>query len=125
MKRISCIDALNSAVIRTEEVLFKPFDFVKWIVFGFSAWLAFMGETIGKGINFMPLNFGDIFKPFLHQRTETSQGIQKNIVSDLLSSISLPPYMQENSFSNIFSLRTFIIITILAAVLLGATVILV
>lgn len=124
MNRISCMDALNRAITKTEEVLFKPFDFVKWIVFGFSAWLAFMGETIGKGIEFMPVNFGDIFNVFLHKPSESSsQGIQKNIASEFLSSIS-PPHITGSSLNNIFSIKTFIIIMLLTGLIFAAVVIL-
>jgi hypothetical protein len=47
---ISVIDAVGAAFGRTKRVLFQPFDFGKWFVLGFCAWLAYLGE--GGGFRF-------------------------------------------------------------------------
>lgn len=48
---ISFVDPLSSAVERMRRMLFQPFDFVKWLVLGFSAWLAgLMSGTSGSGV---------------------------------------------------------------------------
>jgi hypothetical protein len=43
--RISVVDPVSTAIDHTKLVLFSPFDLEKWLVLGFSAWLAFLGET--------------------------------------------------------------------------------
>jgi hypothetical protein len=49
--RISVIDALSQAVEWTRTVLFRPFDLEKWIVLGFCAFLAMLGENGGGSFN--------------------------------------------------------------------------
>jgi hypothetical protein len=44
---ISVIDPLSRAILWSREVLFRPFDPVKWLVLGFCAWLAMLGEGGG------------------------------------------------------------------------------
>ena len=39
--RVSVIEPVGDALRKTTEVLFKPFDPVKWLVIGFCAWLAY------------------------------------------------------------------------------------
>ena len=49
---ISVVDPINSAINRTGRTLFKPFDIGKWLVLGFCAFLAYLGEGGGGGGNF-------------------------------------------------------------------------
>lgn len=46
--RISVLDPVSRAVDRTTQVLFRPFDFEKWITLGFCAWLAMLGQQGGS-----------------------------------------------------------------------------
>jgi len=46
--RVSIIDPLSKAIDWARDVLFRPFDLEKWIVLGFCAWLAMLGEH-GRG----------------------------------------------------------------------------
>ena len=41
---ISVIEPINPAVERVKDVLFRPFDFGRWFVIGFCAWLAYLAE---------------------------------------------------------------------------------
>lgn len=54
---ITFVDPLSRAVERMRKILFQPFDLVKWLVLGFSAWLAGLasGATGGTGAS----DFGD------------------------------------------------------------------
>jgi hypothetical protein len=49
--RISVIDPLSRAIDWARVVLFQPFDIEKWIVLGFCAWLAMLGEHGGGSYN--------------------------------------------------------------------------
>jgi hypothetical protein len=51
MYEIKCFDALSKAWNKMIVILFHPFDIVKWLVLGFCAWLATMGEG-GSNFNF-------------------------------------------------------------------------
>ena len=44
---ISVTAPLGLALDRTMKILFRPFDLSKWLVIGFCAWLAFLGENGG------------------------------------------------------------------------------
>jgi len=46
---ISFVDPLSRAVERMRQTLFQPFDLVKWLVLGFSAWLAGLASGAGGG----------------------------------------------------------------------------
>jgi hypothetical protein len=50
-REISVTEAIEPALDRVKVMLFKPFDFTKWIVIGFCAWLAGLGESGGAGFN--------------------------------------------------------------------------
>ncbi|MCH7558414.1 MAG: hypothetical protein IIB56_13295 [Planctomycetes bacterium] len=47
--RISVIDPIGPGIEKVKTILFKPFDFRKWFVIGFCAWLAFLGKGAGGG----------------------------------------------------------------------------
>jgi hypothetical protein len=42
-RHISVIEPLSPAIDRVKEILFRPFDFPKWLAIGFCAWLAHLG----------------------------------------------------------------------------------
>jgi len=46
---ISFVDPLSRAVERMRQTLFQPFNLVKWLVLGFSAWLAGLASGAGGG----------------------------------------------------------------------------
>jgi hypothetical protein len=46
-REISVIDPLSRAMVWARDVLFRPFDVGKWIVLGFCAWLAMLGQGGG------------------------------------------------------------------------------
>lgn len=48
-REISVTEAVEPAYERVKLLLFQPFDFGKWIIVGFCAWLAGLGETGGGG----------------------------------------------------------------------------
>ena len=47
--QISVIDPISPAIERVKTILFRPFDFGKWFVIGFCAWLAYLGSGGGGG----------------------------------------------------------------------------
>jgi hypothetical protein len=49
---VSVIEPLTPAFERVKTVLFQPFDFSKWLVIGFSAWLAQLGHSHHGGASF-------------------------------------------------------------------------
>jgi hypothetical protein len=50
--RISVIDPISPAIEWVKAILFRPFDLGRWIVIGFCAWLAYLGEKGGFNFNF-------------------------------------------------------------------------
>ena len=46
---VSVIDPIGPAFEKVKEILFRPFDFGKWFVIGFCAWLAYLGSGGGGG----------------------------------------------------------------------------
>ena len=56
---ISFVDPLSRAVKRMRQTLFQPFDLVKWLVLGFSAWLAGLASGAGGGTGFSNLDRRD------------------------------------------------------------------
>jgi hypothetical protein len=48
-REISVVEPVSPACERVKLMLFKPFDFTKWITIGFCAWLAGLGESGGGG----------------------------------------------------------------------------
>lgn len=48
--RVSVVEPLTAAWERTRRLLFRPFDLARWLVLGFSAWLAGLGGG-GRGFN--------------------------------------------------------------------------
>lgn len=52
MAHISIVEPLSKALGTTRRMLFTPFNFVKWLGLGFTAWLASLTE--GLTLNFNP-----------------------------------------------------------------------
>lgn len=49
MKIISCMETADSAWRKMVVMLFKPFNFAKWVTLGFCVWIAQLGEGGGSG----------------------------------------------------------------------------
>jgi hypothetical protein len=58
--RIEFLAPLGRAVERMKTALFRPFDAGKWIVVGFSAWLAWLGQQGGGGSGGQWSDGGDV-----------------------------------------------------------------
>ncbi len=53
MAEISAIDPIGRAWDRMQVICFRPFNLTRWLMLGFCAWLAYLGEGgFGSGINF-------------------------------------------------------------------------
>jgi hypothetical protein len=46
---VSVVEPLTPAIERVKTILFRPFDFGKWLAIGFCAWLAELGKPKGGG----------------------------------------------------------------------------
>lgn len=46
---VSVVDPIGPAIDRVKTILFRPFDLQRWLVIGFCAWLAQLGESGGGG----------------------------------------------------------------------------
>lgn len=57
-REISVTEAIEPAYDRVKRMLFQPFDFSKWIILGFCAWLAGWGES-GASSGFSGFNGGN------------------------------------------------------------------
>ena len=58
-RQVSIIEPIGTAVEKTKEILFKPFDIGKWFAIGFCAWLASLGEGGGGGHGNFNFNTGN------------------------------------------------------------------
>jgi hypothetical protein len=78
---ISFVDPLSRAVERTRQTLFQPFDLVKWLVLGFSAWLAGLASGAGGGTGFSNLDRRDWDHPgeVLHDLGHTWDRLLDNV----------------------------------------------
>lgn len=61
MAHISIIEPLSKAFSTTKQILFTPFNLVKWLGLGFTAWLALLTE--GLTLNFNPPSSGMFDSP--------------------------------------------------------------
>jgi len=57
-REISVVEPVSPALEHVKRMLFRPFDLGKWLVIGFCAWLAYLGET-GGGTGGGNSNFGN------------------------------------------------------------------
>jgi hypothetical protein len=57
-REIGVAEPVTPAYERVKQMLFKPFNFTKWVTIGFCAWLAGLGESGGGG-SFNNFNGGD------------------------------------------------------------------
>jgi hypothetical protein len=76
---ISVTEAIEPAYDRVKRMLFQPFDLSKWIVIGFCAWLAGLGQSGGSGgysgfnganPNGQGAQPGEQFRHFYHQASD-------------------------------------------------------
>jgi hypothetical protein len=51
-QRVSVLDPVEQAIGRVRQMLFTPFDLSKWLVIGFCAWLAYLGQGGWPNFNF-------------------------------------------------------------------------
>jgi hypothetical protein len=49
MPYVSVVDPIGPAIERVKTVLFRPFSLERWLVIGFCAWLAYLGQRGGGG----------------------------------------------------------------------------
>lgn len=52
MTNPSVLAPVGMALETVRRVLFQPFNLVKWLTIGFTAWLALLGDGMGTGFNF-------------------------------------------------------------------------
>lgn len=79
-REIGVTEAIEPAYDRMKLILFQPFDLTKWILIGFCAWLAGLGEAGGGGggggyNGFNPnhlgrTNVGEQFREFYHKAAD-------------------------------------------------------
>ena len=60
---VSYVEPLSRAVERMRGTLFQPFDLVKWLVMGFSAWLAGLATGGGGGTGWQTSDWDEIDSP--------------------------------------------------------------
>lgn len=77
MSNISVLTPVGMAVDSVRRILFQPFNFVKWLAIGFTAWLSLLANDFGSSFNFNPNHFGK------HQAAQTCESawawIQANL----------------------------------------------
>jgi hypothetical protein len=78
-KPISLIGPLAPAFERAKTILFKPFDFEKWAVIGFCAWLAFLGQGGGGGVGGGHLNIGRRGRELRHGFEQAKDWVINNL----------------------------------------------
>jgi hypothetical protein len=76
-REISVTEVIEPAYERVKQMLFRPFDLTKWIVIGFCAWLAGLGESGGGGGGGFNNSFNnhndqsaEKFREFYHKASE-------------------------------------------------------
>jgi hypothetical protein len=78
-QNISVLEPIGAAIEKTKEILFHPFDLVKWLTIGFCAWLATLGSRGGRvgggGGNFKHGNVQD----FQHEIQHLKEDILNNL----------------------------------------------
>lgn len=103
MKQISSIEAASSAYNRVRERLFKNFDFMEWMILGFVAWIANLGQNPHFGFNFNVLDLRKLFG---------ENGGTVNNPADLIGKIN--PYEMLNKARDFFQSKTFLLIVVVA-----------
>jgi len=83
-REISVTEAIEPAYDRMKLILFQPFDFTKWIVIGFCAWLALLGEFRGGG-GFNGGNYS--FNNNNHQSTEQFRHVFQEVRDYVLANL--------------------------------------
>jgi len=57
-RTINVVELVSPALAHVKRMLFQPFDLGKWVIIGFCAWLAYLGEA-GSGSAGGNYNFGN------------------------------------------------------------------
>lgn len=73
-RRIEIFAPFEAAFALTRLILFKPFNFKKWCVIGFAAFLANLAGSFGGGFNFKSPGKSD-WKGRSHEAIETASGL--------------------------------------------------
>ena len=60
MAHISVVEPVGKALGTVRQVLFAPFNLIKWLGLGFTAWLASLTEGLVPNSNLAPLNAFDV-----------------------------------------------------------------
>ncbi len=71
-REISVTEPVELAYDRVKQMLFQPFNFTKWIIIGFCAWLAGLGES-GSGFN----GFNGAGDQFGHNNGQPAQELRR------------------------------------------------
>lgn len=58
MANPSVLAPVNMALESVRRILFQPFNLVKWLAIGFTAWLAILESGVGNSFNFNPGRWG-------------------------------------------------------------------
>jgi hypothetical protein len=78
-REITVTDAIEPAYERVKQMLFRPFDFSKWIILGFCAWLAGLGESGGGGLHWNTGNQGQPAEQFRHGYHKVHEFVLANL----------------------------------------------
>jgi hypothetical protein len=78
-REISVVEPVSPALERVKRVLFRPFDLGKWFIIGFCAWLAFLGEGGGGGLNFNGPGGGNHGGDFRHEFEQARDYVLSNL----------------------------------------------
>ena len=82
-KEIGISNPLEKAFDRVIEYCFQPFDFTKWMVMGFVAWIISMGEEgFGNGINLFTNDYSKITSKLIFGQTKKAANEIKNFIHD-------------------------------------------
>jgi len=82
-REISVTEIIEPAFDRVKLMLFQPFDLTKWIVVGFCAWLAGLGERGGSNLNFSNNSFNNRGTQHAEQFREFYQKASDYVLANL------------------------------------------
>ena len=85
---VSVVRPVDAAVERVKLILFRPFDFGKWMAIGFCAWLATLGEG-GSSFN----NFNQSSSPGKVDLSQTYDQARDYVIGNLAWIIPLAAFL--------------------------------